>query len=188
MSNSKVNKNELKESLKNALIVDYNLSNSEVENIISLIDFDCSYLIEDIDSPKELEFFTTLEYVKDNIYISPSEFKNSYYGVSEDPSISLGQYIKVAIQEKTETLKIFRNPENSLVPGHIDIIEDEKQNLVKPKFDPSKSYVALKKITHKITSVFNSDYCIYVILIYIPNPKKVKKYLKTQNTLKKFKK
>ncbi len=186
MLEKNTDKEQLKLSLIDSLVTDYNLTSSEAESVAEKIDFDCAYVIEYIDSPKKLEFFTTLEYVKDNIYISPTELKNSYYGVSKNPYISLGQYIKVAIQEKQETITWIRNPENSLETGNINIIEDVKTLIKRPEFDPYKSYVGVKKVEHKITSIFNSDYFAYVILIYEPNSKKVKKYLKTKNTIKKF--
>lgn len=163
------------------------LTNEEIDKIISKIDFNSNCVIEYFDNPSQMKYFFDLEYIKQDLYATALEFEKTCYGGVRYPSMAEEQNVKVAVEEKEEVLAFIRNPKDSLKPGKIEIINGYKTVKQKLEFDPLNSYIAVKKITHKITSVYNKEYSIYRIVIYSPSLNKAKRYIKFKNFIKKIK-
>lgn len=172
--------------LRKYLEENYNLSNEQIDQIISKIDFNAVVNLEFINDPKIMRMYVTLEHIQKDLYISALEFENSCYGIMKDPNIPLNKEIKVAIQEKNETMDIIVNPDNSLKAGKVEIINNVKNLKVRAQFDPFKNYIVVKKITHKIQAISMSEYSTYEIIIYVPNVKIVKRYLKYKHFVDKI--
>lgn len=178
---SKENTINFENSLRKNLKLKYKLTEDQIDKIIEKIDFNCNVNVHFVNDPQTMRMFITLEHIVKDMYMSASEFDNSCYGVIKDPNIPLNHEIKVAIQEKKEMMDVIENPEDTLKLGEVEIINGTKDLKVRAQFDPYKTYIGVKKITHKIEAIFKSEYSEYEIIIYVPNKKIVKRYLKYKN-------